>query len=213
MTSHSRWWPVGILAAGVLLLLGMGPGRIAPRELREPLATIPREYFGYRADQDIQVSDDERRVAGMDQYISRSYAKSDRDFFTVYVGYYERQSSGKSIHSPKNCLPGGGWEPLQSRIAELPSPIGSVPVNEYLIAKGAAQALVLYWYQGRGRVVASEYRVKVNLLYDAAFRRRTDEALVRVVVPIVDGKVEPARELARRVAGELAPVVAGHLPA
>jgi hypothetical protein len=40
---------------------------------------------------------------------------------------------------------------------------------------------VYYWYQGRGRIVASEYQVKWNLLRDAALLGHTEEALVRVV--------------------------------
>ena len=49
---------------------------------------------------------------------------------------------------------------------------------------GAATTVVYYWYQGRGRVVASEYAVKWNLLRDAALLGHTEEALVRVQIPI-----------------------------
>ena len=90
---------------------------------------------------------------------------------------------------------------------------GAVLVNRYLIQKGKEQALVLYWYQGRGRVVANEYRVKWNLLQDAARPRRSDEALVRIVVPIRRGMAESAAlEQATRIARQLVSTVSIALP-
>jgi EpsI family protein len=86
----------------------------------------------------------------------------------------------------------------------------TVIVNRYLLQNRTQQALVLYWYQGRGRVASNEYRVKWDLLRDAALRRRSDEALVRVVVPVRSG--EDAAALAVRVAETLAPAVAEALP-
>ena len=84
-------------------------------------------------------------------------------------------------------------------------------MNRYVVQRGTQQALVLYWYQGRGRVEANEYRVKWNLLRDAALRRRSDEALVRVVVPITTSD-SAATNFAAGVAGELLPAVARSLP-
>lgn len=132
--------------------------------------------------------------------------------FSVYVGYYESQTQGKTIHSPKNCLPGAGWEALTSRREAIHTAAGVVPVNRYLLQKGNERALVLYWYQGRGRVAASEYAVKWHLLRDQALRRRSDEALVRVIVP-VSGTEEEAMDLARGVARALVPSVGKALPA
>ncbi len=96
-------------------------------------------------------------------------------------------------------------------------------MNQYVIANGPMQAVVLYWYQGRGRVSYSEYRVKWELLRDAATRGRTEEALVRVLVPIAPAqgfdtadwrrRREAAEALARDVAHELLPMVDGALPA
>jgi EpsI family protein len=57
-------------------------------------------------------------------------------------------------------------------------------VNYFVLKNGKATDVVYYWYQGRGRVVASEYRVKWNLLRDAALLGHTEEALVRIVIPV-----------------------------
>jgi len=86
-------------------------------------------------------------------------------------------------------------------------------VNRYLIANGSNRALVLYWYQGRGRVTASEYAVKWNLLRDQAVRGRSDEALVRIIVPVTAGEGEQeAFQRATRMAQAIAPAVARALP-
>lgn len=104
--------------------------------------------------------------------------------FTTFVSYYDRQTQGSTIHSPRNCLPGAGWEVLTAGTAPLTVDGVAYVVNRYVLKNKAATALVYYWYQGRGRVVASEYAVKANLLRDAAFAGHTEESLVRVVVPV-----------------------------
>jgi EpsI family protein len=107
----------------------------------------------------------------------------------LYVGYYQSQRTGETIHSPKNCLPGSGWEPVRAghlTIAMAAAP--AIVVNEYLVEKGPAQYLVLYWYQAHGRVIASEYSGKVWLVFDGITRNRTDAALIRVLTPTRDGE-------------------------
>ena len=208
------WLPAGLLSLGAVLTYG-GMHEQLRMPLRAPLETsVPTVIEGYEA-QDIAVSEEEQAVAGMDSYVLRQYVRPGQeegsDFFSVYVGFYERQSQGHSIHSPKNCLPGGGWEPLTSGVATLPSPNGPVSVNRYLIGNGQAQALVLYWYQGRGRVTANEYLVKWHLLKDQALHGRSDEALVRVIVP-VETTEEEAFEKAVSVAKTLLPKVEQALP-
>jgi EpsI family protein len=148
-------------------------------------------------------------------YLARAFEPADTAaiarFFTLYVGYYDRQSRGRTIHSPKNCLPGAGWEPLANSVAHIAMPGGAVPINRYLLQKGNDRALVLYWYQGRGRVAANEYRVKWELIRDAALRGRTDEALVRIVVPLRASEAE-AEVVAESMARELISLVGQVVP-
>jgi EpsI family protein len=121
----------------------------------------------------------------VDEYLDRVYSRAGSQPIALYVGYYESQRTGDTMHSPKNCLPGGGWEPLRTRRVTVPvSERAQVPVNEYLVAKGLDRQLVIYWYQSRGRAVASEYWGKVWLVADAITRNRTDGALVRVATPV-----------------------------
>ena len=111
----------------------------------------------------------------------------------LYIGYYASQRTGDTIHSPKNCLPGAGWEPIRSEIAKISLPSGrQILVNEYVIRRDQNKQMVFYWYQGRGRVIASEYAGKFWMVADAISRNRTDGALVRLVTPLNDGE-EKAR--------------------
>lgn len=210
------WSPALVLAVGAVL--AVGPDRQVAVPLRTPLSTVvPATWNGFTAAR-IELSDAEREVAGVSAYVAREYRRAGAAdsaapaWFHVYVGYYENQTDGRTIHSPRNCLPGGGWEPLVNRRDIIQTPYGPAPVNRYLIQNGNQIALVLYWYQGRGRVAADEYRVKWDLLRDAALRGRTEEALVRIVVPITGGDEETAWALGRSMASRLVHEVDMALP-
>ena len=216
MTKLLTWAPATILALGALFTVAVDGQR--SMELRSPLnTTIPREIHGQKGI-DLKVSKAEQRVAGMSSYVLRAFSPNGdqqdqaQSSFSVYVGYYAQQMRGQTIHSPKNCLPGSGWEALTSRPAVIATAGGPVTVNRYILQRKKQRALVLYWYQGRGRVESNEYQVKWNLLRDAATKRRSDEALVRIVVPVQTTE-EAAYELASRVATSLVPAVTEALPA
>ncbi len=151
--------------------------------LAAPLSSVMPSLDGYSVT-DLHIGDDERRVAGMSDYVARSYQRDSTQAFQTLVSYYDRQGQGKTIHSPRNCLPGAGWEVLRGGTRSIVAGGASHDVNHYILKNGPATDLVYYWYQGRGRVVANEYRVKWNLLRDAAFLGHTEEALVRIVIPV-----------------------------
>ena len=117
---------------------------------------------------------------GMTDYLIANYHKGQQSPVNFYVAYYESQRKGVSPHSPRVCIPGGGWE-----IADLKRvSIGDHPVNRVIIKKGSQRQLVYYWFQGHGRIVANEYINKWYLFLDAIVKNRTDGALVRVVTSV-----------------------------
>ena len=112
----------------------------------------------------------------------------------LYVGYYESQRTGTTYHSPKNCLPGAGWQFVESEQVTIPLGEGAgATINKVLIQKGLDKQIILYWYHDRGRVIASEYWAKGFLVWDALTRHRTDGALVRLSVPVVTTPEESYR--------------------
>jgi EpsI family protein len=210
MPEWQRFIPAGVLGAGWLLVFaGTTQQRAMP--LAASLESLPAAIDEYRGT-DEAIDAESRRVAGMSAYVLREFRKGADPAFSIYVGYYDRQAQGKTIHSPKNCLPGAGWEVVSVAEDRLETGSGPVRVNRYMLANGSRRALVYYWYQGRGRVEWNEYKVKIELLRDSALRGRTEEALVRVVVPVVGGEAA-AVALARRVSAALVPEVYRVLPA
>lgn len=107
----------------------------------------------------------------------------------LYIGYYQSQREGKTYHSPKNCLPGSGWQIIKSERISIPIGVNrTAMINKVLIQKGLEKEMVLYWYQDRGRVIASEYWAKIYMVYDAVTRNRTDGAMVRISVAVNDSE-------------------------
>jgi EpsI family protein len=208
MSDPRRYIPAVILITGCLSLLKTS--RQEARPLDGPLSAILPSVPGFVARNQV-VSKEEQAVAGMTEYMARVYARDSVIAFSALVSYYDRQTQGKSIHSPKNCMPGAGWEILTTGTASVGVDGRTHTVNRNILKNGPATAVVLYWYQGRGRVVASEYAVKWNLLRDAALLGHTEEALVRIVVPVVPQPGSPDQKAAIARADSLAIELASRL--
>ena len=200
--------PAILFGLGTLLLLGVNRQHAMP--LRAPLSGIPSQILDHQG-RDLPVTAEEQRVAGMNSFLFREYRADSTDAFSVYVGYYEQQTQGRTIHSPRNCLPGAGWEPLAVSDHEIGVGNQRVLVRRYVLAKDTKKALVYYWYQVRGRISSNEYKVKWELLRDAALRGRSEEALVRIVLPL-KGSEAAADSLASATARVLIPAIDRSLP-
>jgi EpsI family protein len=198
-----------VLLSATLLLHAMSHGeQIVPRE---PLKDLPSSLGGW-VGQEMPLEQRIVKAVGVSDYTNRIYVDQKEHFIHLYVGYYQSQRSGDTIHSPKNCLPGVGWEPLRSDKATLFSSRGQpVVVNEYLIEKGLDRQLVFYWYQGRGRIIASEYRGKFWMVADALTRNRTDGSLVRLATPVGDDESQ-SRQRLTQFAQELFPYLTQLIP-
>ena len=154
---------------------------------RDPLTSLPYQLDHWNGRDARPFPDDVVALLGVDDYVHRTYLNEAGVPVSLYAGYYDSQRQGDTIHSPQNCLPGAGWRAISSTIVSLPTERGPVSVNQYVIQKGLDKQVVLYWYQGRGRVVASEYRNKLLMMWDAATERRTNGGLVRVMTPVTPG--------------------------
>lgn len=130
-----------------------------------------------------------------DDYILADFVDRDRRVINLYVAYYSSQRKGESAHSPRTCIPGGGWQITElSQIPIEGITLGVEPfwANRVIIRKGEYTQLVYYWFQGRGRDLTNEYLVKWYLFWDALTRNRTDGALVRLTMFVQPGHLEEA---------------------
>jgi EpsI family protein len=157
----------------------------------------------------------DQRVLGLlapDDYISRTYLNAEGRPIYLFIAYYLSQRSGKTLHSPQNCLPGAGWEIVQRGRISLPGQTATI--NDFTIAKENARMITYYWYQGRGRTEASEYWDKIYGVQDAVFKNRTDAALVRVMVDSSDkpGVEAASRQAALDFINQIRPELARFIP-
>jgi EpsI family protein len=182
--------------------------------VRESFATFPMQVGAWSGERAPDFDEAIQRELGVDEYLNAIFEDGERHALGLYVGYYASQRHGDAIHSPANCLPGAGWQPVES--GRVTIDVGRpIEVNRWVIQKGEERQLVLYWYQSHGRVVASEYASKVHLVLDAIRLNRTDAALVRVIRPIGrDGDSRASAEAAAiSFVRSLFPILERFLPA
>lgn len=175
-----------ILLAQMALLYGYSRDEAIP--VVPALSTFPKEFPGWTMLRESKVEDEVLEVLKADDTLTRYYGNGER-YASLFIAYFKTQRTGQVPHSPKHCLPGSGWTPSQSGFLkiDIPGQNRSINVNRYVVTRGDASSMVLYWYQSLDRVVASEYMAKVYLVTDSIRFNRTDTALVRVVVPIAGG--------------------------
>lgn len=191
-----------VFASATVNWLGMR-GEIHPerRSLRE-LPSVIGEWRQKGAETRFEAQTES--VLRATDYTMRDYQRNGRSA-NVYVGYYESQKSGATYHSPKNCLPGSGWVMKEPEIVEVTTPSGRrLAVNRFVIESGNYKAVMLYWYQGRGRIESSEYRDKLNTVWDSFWLRRTDGAMVRIMTTLDPGAPAESNQAAQDLAASLA---------
>jgi len=179
-----------------------------------PLDKIPIRLSGWSG-RNLSIPNSVVEALGMGDFLSRSYrASGTSSEVSVFVAYYPSQDAGDTLHSPKNCLPGSGWFPLESGRVKL-TVTGRMPfeVNRYYVAKGEDRALVFYWYVEDGREIASEYWAKYYLVANAIRSSRSDGAFVRIVAPVgTDRDVSSAEQALIGFSNEFVPVVESYVP-
>jgi EpsI family protein len=207
-----------VVAVCLFAAMGLGSRAMQPElvPLREPLRTLPLDLGGWRGGDAQPFADDIVAILGVDEYVSRWYQSPNNGVVSLYVGYYQSQREGDTIHSPMNCLPGAGWQPVETGVTAITVAGRAEPieVNRVVIQKGLDRQVALYWYQSHGRVVASEYWSKIFMVYDAVRLNRSDAALVRVLSPVALRDSDPTE--ATRAATEFVKVLSvaleAHLP-
>jgi EpsI family protein len=182
----------------------------------KPLALFPNQIRDWRTVEDTPVEKDILEQLKADDTLNRIYARPESHVgLNLFIAYFKTQRTGQSPHSPKNCLPGSGWEPTSVGFLTLPVKGEPAPIkiNRYVVTHGEDKSVVLYWYQSERRVVASEFAAKFWLVMDSIRYHRSDTALVRVSVPVLQNDEAAATRAGVAFVQSMFPVLKSYLPA
>jgi EpsI family protein len=183
--------------------------------IRKTLAEFPHQFDEYHLAAAFQSSADVLQLLGVDDYIQYNYLDESGDRINFYVGFYKAVGVTGSYHSPKNCLPGGGWGIDTTKKVKLKTGTGdrqNSEISEMLIRNGSDYQVVFYWYQNRGRIISSEYMEKVYLVLDAIFKGRRDGAFVRIMSVARNGDIEATEDRVKKFAETVMPLLEEYLP-
>jgi EpsI family protein len=203
----------------VLLLQATAYYATASRSERAPLVSplsfFPSTFGGWAMSRDVPIEKEVQDVLKADDTLNRVYVNSSQtDFAVFFVAYFKTQRYGQAPHSPKNCLPGSGWEPVETGTQTIDVPGWNAPIvtNRYVVAHGDQKSVVLYWYQTHNRIIASEYWAKFWLVVDSIRYRRSDTSLVKIVVPVRDNNIGAATAMGVQFIQAVFPTLLQQLP-
>ncbi|MGC2196734.1 MAG: exosortase C-terminal domain/associated protein EpsI [Terriglobales bacterium] len=214
MRTHARFVIALVMLLGTALFLqARNRGEVFPP--RKPLSAFP-ERLGDWTGTDVEISKDIRDILGAGDFLLRVYRTetAQQPSTDLFIAYFPSQRAGDTIHSPKNCLPGAGWTPIDSaRITLSVAGHAPFPANRYVIAKGDDRLLVVYWYWAHDRAVASEYWAKIYLVTDSIRMNRSDGSLIRLTTQILPGEsVNMAMARLHPFAGDVVPLLNQYIP-
>ncbi len=214
MKSGTRWLPFVLLTSSALLIQAFS--RQPNQQLRHSLDQIPAVLAGYRG-APIDVRAEELSVSKTSSYLAREYrtttAQTTSGRFELHICYYAAHGSEKWTYDARLCHLNPMWVTLNAGLDSIPTDVGFIPVQRYLIQRGADRAIALVWHQGRGRIAADKYKIRFGRALDAVLKRRSEEAIVRLLIPIQPRTDSASLALGGRIAGELVPMLERALPA
>ncbi|MBB4659909.1 VPLPA-CTERM-specific exosortase XrtD [Parvularcula dongshanensis] len=207
----------GVILTAVILAMGVFVHAVGNRTIlipeREDFDTLPFEFPEWTSRQatlDVEVA----TTLGADDYIIADMTGPDGQYVNLYIAYLDAQRDGRSWHSPAQCLPGGGWEPVRHDIEATERLNGERYFrNRMVIEQGDDQMLVYYWYDQRGRKIANEFMMKFALMWDSLVKRRSDGAMIRLMTPVMPGEtVGDAEARLNAMQRELEPKLPRYVP-
>lgn len=213
-SSYGKIHPARIVV--LLLLIGVTwvylqkSSSVRPVPIKKSLSNFPQTISSYRLSNSFQSSADVIEMLGVNDYIQFNYISDYGDLINLYVGYYRAVGVEGAYHSPKNCIPGGGWGIHAVKEVKLQRGIEGNKhsvVSQMLIRRASEYQVVLYWFQNRGRIISSEYWEKIYQVLDALLKGRRDGTFVRIISHVQNGDIRETearvKSFAEEVMGEL----------
>jgi len=198
-----------MLVAALLFVQFRSRGEAVPP--RKPLPTLELTGGAWQARESSMFTDDIQNVLKASDYVMRRFSDASGRSVWLFIGYWETQRKGAQPHSPQNCLPGSGWEPLEVSRISIPLAGTTLTVNQMLIQKDDQRQLLFYWYRAQGASVASELDAKLQMMKNAIVRNRTDGAMIRVSSPVYGSVTATSAHLTAFLQA-LQPVLSEYLP-
>ena len=200
-----------LVQGGVFYALAM---RSEKTPAMTPLSSFPVSLPGYGMLRDIPTSQEILNILKADDTLTREYAGESRTALILYIAFFNSQRYGQAPHSPKNCLPGEGWEPVDSSTIEVPVAGWPTPIviNHFVVQHGDDKEVTLYWYQSHNRIIAHEFAAKFWLVADSIRYNRSDSSLVRVIVPVRENDVDGATRTGVNFIQAMFPALLRQLP-
>ena len=165
-----------LVAGGSFSLALRHPPETSPAGVR--LASIPSVKNGWIG-RDISIGPAVEEALDVNQYVYREYVNGSGLSVWLFVGYFTSQKFGSGIHSPRNCLPGSGWEIVNRSYSPLPGD-SSLSVNRMNILRGESRQVMYYWFVTRAGHLNNEYSLKGSLIKSALLGDPTDAAFIRI---------------------------------
>jgi exosortase D (VPLPA-CTERM-specific) len=203
-----------VILTGMVLFSDQLQGREEITPSRQTFLDFPMEIAGWRGTP-LAMEKQYVDTLRFDDYLLADFQGPTSGPVNLYVAYYQSQKKGQSAHSPKTCLPGGGWE-MTSLTETSVTEQGTgraFPANRVVIQKGDTRQVVLYWFKQRDRLVTDEYLVKALLFWDSLTKRRSDGALIRLAAPVLPGEDEAvADRRLQQFAALVQPTMSAYVP-
>lgn len=190
---------------------------------RDRLAMFPLELEDWRCRRNEPLEPAVLKNLGATDTLVCNYVRADHSTaIGLYIGYHatqiREQGGGEgenAIHPPAHCLPGSGWDIIDSRTVPIATeglPDPNAHAKRLIIAKGNERQLVYYWYQMQGRSIAEDWQKILYVGYDRATIGRTDGALVRFTIPFGRGGDEAVEEVLRDFLSRVVPLLPRFVP-
>ena len=197
--------------AALLLLQFRSVGEGVP--MRRPFESFPQTIGSWKGQDDMALDAEVLRMLKSSDYVMRRYVDGAGNSAWLYMAYWQSQRRGADIHSSRNCLPAGGWEPIENKRLTIPvgGASGSITVNSYLIQKDRHLQVVMYWFQAQGVAVAGELDAKIQMVRSAVLKNRTDGAIIRISSP-VSGTVQDTTDRLVAFVQTFYPTLGTYLP-
>ena len=211
MRGRRRFLPVYLLFLLTGGYLHFHTGSAVP--VARPLSDFPTVVREWRMTSQNRFSDEVISILKPTDYLSRMYERgADRPRISVYIGFHDGGRDSGEIHSPRQCLPGNGWQQLSAERIDLDEPLGRIRLVKSLYQKGNSRELFLYWFQLQDRTLSDEYSLKLAEITGSVIRGRKDASFIRVSVPCDGDEHEAAAEGVRFIR-DFYPAIRQFLPA